>query len=127
VLTVAYVQQPAGTGRATVGYLDITNNGASDSLVSVSTSVGGTVVLRGPASGGQAAAVTMHTVTSIPVPAGTTTQLDPTGYHLLITGAGPMRDGKDIQLTLKFAHSGAITVYAVVTNPQNGGASYFLN
>ena len=38
-----------------------------------------------------------------------------------------MRDGKDIQLTLKFAHATSVTIYALVTNPQNGGASYFLN
>jgi len=38
-----------------------------------------------------------------------------------------MHDGKDITLTLKFAHAGAVTIYALVTNPQNGGASYFLN
>jgi len=69
----------------------------------------------------------MHTVPSIPLPANATTTLDPTGYHLLISGEGPMHDGKDIQLTLKFAHAPSITIYAIVTNPQNGGSSYFLN
>ena len=38
-----------------------------------------------------------------------------------------MHDGKDIQLTFKFAHGSPITVYALVTNPENGGGSYFLN
>jgi hypothetical protein len=38
-----------------------------------------------------------------------------------------MHDGKDIQLTLKFAHAAPLTIYALVTNPQNGGSSYFLN
>jgi copper(I)-binding protein len=51
----------------------------------------------------------------------------PNSYHLLITGAGPMHDGKDITLTLKFAHAGTITILALVTNPNNGGGSYFLN
>lgn len=124
--TGAYVQAPASTGQATVGYLDIRNNGSADSLVSVSTDVGGTVELRGPSGHGQSAVI-MHTVSSIPLPAGTTTQLNPTSYHLLITGAGAMHDGKDIQLTLKFAHAAPITVYALVTNPQNGGSSYFMN
>jgi copper(I)-binding protein len=124
--TGAYVQQPAANGKTTVGYLDIRNNGAADSLISVSTSVGGTVELRGPVKPGQSPIV-MHTVTSIPIPSNGTTQLIPNSYHLLITGAGPMRDGKDIQLTLKFAHADPVTIYALVTNPQNGGASYFLN
>ncbi|HEY0935238.1 MAG TPA: copper chaperone PCu(A)C [Trebonia sp.] len=124
--TGASVQQPAATGKATVGYLDIRNNGTADTLVSVSTSVGGTVELRGP-DGRAGSSVVMHTVTSIPLPADETTQLIPNSYHLLISGAGPMRDGKDIQLTLKFAHSNPVTVYALVTNPSSGGSSYFLN
>jgi copper(I)-binding protein len=126
VPTGAYVQQPTSTGQSTVGYLDIRNNGSSDSLLSVSTSVGGTVQLRAP-YGRDQTSVLMHTVTSIPIPADTTTQLIPNGYHLLISGAGAMHDGKDIQLTLKFAHANPLTIYALVTNPPNGGASYFLN
>ena len=124
--TGAYVQQPASTGKATVGYLDIRNNGSADSLVSVSTSVGGTVQLRAPVPNGKSPVV-MHTVTSIPLPANATTQFIPNSYHLLITGARAMHDGKDIQLTLKFAHAAPVTIYALVTNPQNGGSSYFLN
>jgi periplasmic copper chaperone A len=123
----AYVQQPTATGKATVGYRDIRNNGTvADKLVSVSTSVGGTVELRGPLTDDKSPVI-MHTVTSIPIPADATTQLIPTSFHLLISGTAPMRDGKDIQLTLKFAHAGPITIYALVTNPQNGGSSYFLN
>jgi periplasmic copper chaperone A len=126
VVVGAYVQEPAGAGQSTVGYLDIRNNGGADELVSASTSVGGTVELRAPVAKGESPVV-MHTVTSIPLAAGTTTQLIPNSYHLLISGTGPMHDGKDIQLTLKFAHGGAVTIYALVTNPQNGGSSYFLN
>jgi periplasmic copper chaperone A len=126
VVVAASVQEPASAGKATVGYLDIRNNGGADQLVSVSTSVGGTVKFRAPAAKGQSPVV-MHTVTSIPLAADATTQLVPNSYHLLITGTGPMHDGKDIQLTLSFAHSAPVTVYALVTNPQNGGASYFLN
>jgi periplasmic copper chaperone A len=124
--TAAYVQQPAATGKATVGYLDIRNNGTADELLSVSTSVGGTVTLRAPVRPG-VSPVVMHTIADIPIAANAMTQLVPNNYHLLITGAGPMHDGKDITLNLKFAHAGTITILALVTNPQNGGASYFLN
>jgi copper(I)-binding protein len=122
----AYVQQPASVGSSTVGYLDIRNNGAADELVSVSTSVGGTVELRGPVTKG-ASPVIMHTVKDIPIPSDATTQLIPNSYHLLIADPGAMHDGKDIYLTLTFAHAGSMTVIALVTNPQNGGSSYFLN
>ena len=69
----------------------------------------------------------MHTVADIPVPANSLVQLNPDTYHLLITGAGPMHDGKDITLRLTFANAGTITVIALVTNPESGGSSYFLN
>jgi copper(I)-binding protein len=122
----ASVLQPASTGASTVGYLDIRNNGAADELTSVSTSVGGTVALRAPA-GQDVTPIVMRTVASIPLPAGATTQLVPNSYHLLISGAKAMRDGKDIKLTLNFAHAPSVTVYALVTNPENGGSGYFLN
>jgi periplasmic copper chaperone A len=121
----AYVQLPSA-GNSTVGYLDIRNNGTADQLVSVRTSVGGKVQLRAPVRPG-ASPITFHTVQDIPVAANAMTQLNPDSYHLLITGAGPMQDGKDITLTLTFARAGSITILALVTNPESGGSSYFLN
>ena len=121
----AYIPQPATPGT-TVGYLVIRNNGNADRLVSVHTSVGGTVVFRAPERSG-VQQLAMHTVTTIPIPAHATTQLIPNSYHLLITGAGPMHDGKDITLRLTFAHAGTVTVLALITDPESGGSSYFLN
>jgi hypothetical protein len=122
--TAAYVQQP--TGKTTVGYLDIRNNGTADRLVSVTTSVGGTVTFRAPAHPG-VSPVIMRTVPDIPVPADSMLQLIPNSYHLLISVSGAMHDGKDIKLRLTFAHAGTITILALVTNPESGGSSYFLN
>ena len=121
----AYVPQPSTPGT-TVAYLDIRNNGHADRLIAVHTSVGGTVQLRA-AGARHAGTLTMYTVTDIPVPADSLVQLNPDSYHLLITGAGPMHDGKDITLRLTFADAGTITILALVTNPQSGGSSYFLN
>jgi copper(I)-binding protein len=121
----AYVPQPSTPGT-TVAYLDIRNNGKTDRLIAAQTSVGGKVQLRAPVArhGG---VLTMHTVPYIVLPAEKMTDFNPDTYHLLITGAGPMRDGKDIMLRLTFANAGTVTVIALVTNPQNGGSSYFLN
>lgn len=125
--TAAYVQVPSAPGKATVGYLDIRNNGkVADKLLSVTTNVGGTVELRAPVRPG-VSPVVMHTVQDIAIPPGAMTQLVPNSYHLLITGEGPLVDGKDIMLTLKFARAGTVTILALVTNPNNGGGSYFLN
>jgi len=124
-VTSAYVPQPSTPGT-TVAYLDIRNNGHADRLIAVHTSVGGTVLLRAPGTR-HAGVLTMHTVTVIPIPADSLIQLNPDSYHLLITGAGPMHDGKDIMLRLTFANAGTLTVIALVTNPESGGSSYFLN
>ena len=124
-ITSAYVPQPTTPGT-TVAYLDIRNNGHADRLLAVHTSVGGTVQLRAPGAR-HAGALSMHTVSDILIPANSLVQLNPDSYHLLITGAGPMHDGKDIMLRLTFANAGTITIIALVTNPQTGGSSYFLN
>ena len=105
-------------------YLVIRNNGATDRLVSARSSAGGTVTLSGPATGNPAA---MRAVAAITVPGHTLIRLVPNGYHLVITGSGPMRSGTEITLTLRFAQAGTYHVAAEVTNPQTGGASYFLN
>jgi periplasmic copper chaperone A len=124
-VTSAYVPQPTTPGT-TVAYLDIRNNGHADRLMAVHTSVGGTVQLRAPVSL-RSGILTMRTVDDILIPADSFVQLNPNSDHLLITGAGPMRDGKDIMLQLTFANAGTITIIAMVTNPESGGSSYFLN
>jgi copper(I)-binding protein len=124
-LTSAYVPQPTTPGT-TVAYLDIRNNGQADRLVAAHTSVGGTVQLRARVASPTGALV-MRPVSDIPIPADSLVRLNPDSYQLLITGAGPMHDGKDIWLQLTFADAGTIQVLAQVTNPQTGGSSYFLN
>ena len=124
-LTSAYVPQPTTPGT-TVAYLDIRNNGQADRLVAVHTSVGGTVVLRARVQS-PSGALLMRAVPDIPIPADSLIRLNPDSYQLLITGAGPMHDGKDIWLQLTFADAGTISVLAMVTNPETGGSSYFLN
>jgi len=124
-LTSAYVPQPTTPGT-TVAYLDIRNNGQADRLVAAHTSVGGTVQLRARVESPTGALV-MRPVSDIPIPADSLVRLNPDSYQLLITGAGPMHDGKDIWLQLTFANAGTIQVLAQVTNPQTGGSSYFLN
>jgi periplasmic copper chaperone A len=124
-VTSAYVPQPTTPGT-TVAYLDIRNNGRADRLVAVHTSVGGTVQLRAPVTQ-HSGVLIMRTVPGIPIPADSLVRLNPDTYHLLITGAGPMHDGKDIMLRLTFANAGTITILALVTDPESGGSSYFLN
>ena len=126
-LTVAsaYVPIPTNTEPGTtVAFLDIRNNGAADQLVAASTSVGGAVVFRAPA--GQDTTV-MKTVPAIAIPAATTVRLRPNSAHLLITGAGRMRGGKDITIFLTFVRAGRMPVIAQVSDPESGVGGYFSN
>jgi periplasmic copper chaperone A len=121
----AYVPVPTSPGT-TVAYLEIRNNGSANELLSVQTSIGGAVTLRAPVTAGTEVTA-MRSVADIPVPANTTVHLAPNGYHLLITDADHLQSGKAITLRLTFAHGGTISVIALVTNPESGGSSYFLN
>jgi copper(I)-binding protein len=124
-VTSAYVPLPAEAApRTTVAFLDIRNDGAADRLIAARTSVGGKVIFRAPA--GQDAAV-MKTVPAIAIPAATTVRLLPNNAHLVITGAGPMRAGKDITIVLTFVRAGNLSIIAQVTDPQSGGNGYFTN
>lgn len=121
----AYIAIPVSPGT-TDAYLEIRNNGAADELVSAQLSVAGTVSLRAPVTRGTSV-MSMRSVSDILIPANSTVHLAPNGYHLLITGANHLQSGKAITLKLTFAHAGTIDVIALVTNPQSGGSSYFLN
>ncbi|HUL26253.1 MAG TPA: copper chaperone PCu(A)C [Streptosporangiaceae bacterium] len=120
----SYMPVPVSAGT-TVAYVVIRNNGGADRLLSARTSAGGQVAFRAP--DGHGSPLVMHTVGSIAIPAHSTFAMVPDGYHLLITGAGPIHGGRDVTLTLVFAHAGAVPVVVQVTNPATGGSSYFLN
>lgn len=122
-LGTAYVAVP-GTADITSAYLVIRNNGPADRLISARTSVGGHVTFREPSRFGD---TRMMTVPDISIPADSLLRLSPDGSHLLIAGAGPMKGGTQITLTLTFAKGGTMSVVAEVTNPESGGSSYFLN
>jgi copper(I)-binding protein len=122
----AYIPQPTTPGT-TVAYLDIRNNAATtDHLISVSTSVGGQVSFLAP-DGLRGGTMIMKLVPDIAVPANSLMRMNPNSYRLRITGAGHMQGGKDVILTLKFANAGTVSVVALVTDPESGGGSYFLN
>lgn len=122
--STGYVPVPVAQGT-TYAYLAIRNyTSSADRLVSARTSAGGRVTFRAPAGGsGQ-----MRTVPTITIPADSVLRLVPDGPHLLITGAGPMQNGKTITLTLVFGHGGTVSVSALVTNPQDTqGSNYSMN
>jgi periplasmic copper chaperone A len=122
-LGTAYVAVPSN-GDVTSAFLVIRNNGPADRLIAARTSDGGHVSFRVPSPAGDRL---MLAVPGISIPADTLLRLSPDGSHLVITGAGPMKGGTQMTLTLVFAKGGTMSVVAEVTNPESGGSSYFLN
>jgi copper(I)-binding protein len=122
-LATAFVAAPRAHGT-TVAYVLIRNNGPADRLVAAHTSAGGRVRFRVTS---RTQGTTVRTLTAVNVPGHGVLAMNPGGVHMIITGAGPMRSGKDITLTLVFARAGPVSVLAQVTNAQSGGSSYFLN
>ena len=123
-IQIANAYVPVPHDGITVAYVVIRNNGDADRLVAAHTSVGGRVTFR--TAHGPGASV-MSTIPSVRIPGHATLAMRPNGVHMVISGARPMRGGKDITLTLVFARAGPVSVVAQVTNPQSGGSSYFLN
>ena len=102
----------AAASAATVGALSLTAAAQAQALPTNTASARATAVSKTVVAG---------------IPAHSTLAMRPNGIHMVITGAGQMRGGKDITLTLVFARAGQVSVIAQVTNPQSGGSSYFLN
>jgi copper(I)-binding protein len=123
----AYIPQPTTPGT-TVAYMDIRNNAkTTDRLVAATTSVGGQVSFLAPDGMTSSGTMIMKTVQDISISSQAIVRMNPNSFRLRITGAGQMQGGKDIIITLRFAHAGKVTVVALVTNPASGGGSYFLN
>jgi copper(I)-binding protein len=114
----AYVIEAGGQASSVDAYLVIRNAGAADHLLRVTSSAGGTIVLRGEPTAGLSSA---PSISRLAIPAHRTIRLVPNGMHLVIVGSRRLTQGRYITLTLVFARAGAIRIPAQVTNLQGSG------
>jgi len=114
-------ETPPGTTETAV-YLSITNGtGSDDALVSASSPAGMAgvheVVAVGSADPMASAGpmMAMQPVASVPIPAGTTLDLRPGSFHIMITDlSAPLKAGSTIEVTLTFQTAPPVTVTAEV-------------
>ncbi len=114
-------ETPPGTTETAV-YMTITNGtGADDALVSASSPAGAAGVHEVVAVGSgdpMASAgpmMAMQPVASVPIPAGTTLELRPGSFHIMITDLkAPLKAGSTIEVTLTFQSAPPVTVTAEV-------------
>ncbi|MBQ1088628.1 copper chaperone PCu(A)C [Streptomyces sp. B93] len=121
-VTEGRVFLPTGDSRETAAFFRITNSGGSaDRLLKVTSAEAGgatrlsrhRMVTANTASG--------QTVTSVPVPAGGSLAMSPSGVDVIVPTKGTWRPGDLIAFTLHFQHSGAVRNLAVVVRPGQDG------
>ena len=101
----AYTRATAPGQQVAGGFLKIDNKGNADQLIGASSPAAGEVQLHEMAMDGNV--MKMRQVKDIAVPAGTTVELKPGGYHLMFMNLkGPFVAGQTVPVKLKFAKAG---------------------
>ncbi|WP_372803531.1 copper chaperone PCu(A)C [Paracoccus seriniphilus] len=112
-LTISGAFMRATLPRAPVGggYLTIANHGSTDDrLLSVQAPIGSDVQIHEMAH--KDGVMTMRPLPEgLPIPAGETVVLEPSGIHLMIMGLQDrLQEGESYELTLHFEHAGDVTL-----------------
>ena len=98
------------------GYLTLTNKGAPDRLLSVTSAMATSVEMHSMAMDGDV--MRMRQVNAIELPTGAAVALQPGGYHLMLFGLkAPLKAGDHFPMTLKFAKAGEVVVTVNVEEP----------
>ena len=110
-VTGAYLRATPPAAQSAGAYLVIHNAGpAADTFTGASTSAAGDTALHPMSMNGQV--MQMSDVPGgLPVPAGGSVSLDPTGYHLMLTGLSPpFVTGQCLGMVLHFAKAGDLNI-----------------
>jgi copper(I)-binding protein len=107
--------RPAAASAQSAAYMTIKNtSGSTDALLSATSPAAGMVELHETSTDG-AGMTGMHPVARLDIPAGSSVQLKPGGYHfMLMSLTGDLVAGKTIELDLVFEHAGKVVVMAEI-------------
>lgn len=112
-ITDAWIRPPALPGRPAALYFTLSNAGAADSLIGVSTAAAGRAELHQHVR--DRGVMSMKKMPAVAVPAHGTLAFAPMGYHVMLFKPGPgVVPGAKIPATLTFEKAGPVTVEAVV-------------
>lgn len=112
-VTDAWARPSPMAERAGAAYMLITNDGAADQLLSITTPLAAAVELHETkhADGMMA----MSPLEALAIPANGQVELKPGGYHLMLVGlTRELQAGDTLTLTLKFEQTGELVVMAEV-------------
>lgn len=95
-------------------YFTVKNDGPADTLTAETTDASTTTQLFNTVTNGSVS--TMPLLQSLAIPANSTVQVQPGGYHVMINDiANPLANGSKVQVTLTFANAGQVKFEAPVT------------
>lgn len=104
------------TGGTSAAYMSLTNRGAPDVLLSITTDVAEAAELHSMEV--KENVMYMRPLAQLELPANTRVQLKPSGSHLMLIGLRrELVAGQKVKLRLNFQHAGAIEVEAAVRAP----------
>jgi copper(I)-binding protein/putative intracellular protease/amidase len=105
VIKDAWIQEGPPSQKVAAAFLVIENQGAADTaLLSAKADVAGAVELHKMETAGEV--MKMRRLDLIPVPAGSRTELQPAGLHLMLIGLSkPIKQGDEVSITLQFSNS----------------------
>ena len=116
----AWARATAASAQTGAVYLTITNKGAPDKLVGVTTPVAATAKLHETVKTGDV--VGMRPIDSLALPASGPTVLAPGGYHIMLMGLKDrLVEGKTFPITLTFAGAGTMDATVAVEAAGAGG------
>ncbi len=114
--------RPTVAGQDTAAaYVTIANGGGEDRLVSASTPAAGGATLHSTRTSNGVSRM-RPLADGLPVPAGETVRLEPSGTHIMLTALrSPLPKGGSFELRLRFERSGEKLVTVRVTNASASG------
>ena len=105
----AYIRSTAPAQSVAGGFMKIENLGTVDQLIAASSPSAVEVQLHEMSMDGNI--MKMRQIKEILVPAGSSTDLKPGGFHLMLIGIkSPLKVGDSVPLKLKFAKAGEVDV-----------------
>lgn len=119
-VTDAWARPSSMSASAGGAYMVIANTGdEADVLVGASSPAAGTVEVHETYAMGSPAAsggmMGMRPIPRLEIPAGSTVELKPGGYHVMLIGlVADLEPGSTIQITLRFEKAGEVAVTAEV-------------
>jgi len=112
----AWVREVPPTSNMSAAYMIIENKGKEpDKLIDAASNASKIVEVHETVEG------RMRRVKALEVPAGGKVELKPGGYHMMLINLNkPLKEGDNVEITLKFEKSGEIKVQAPVKKGMGG-------